>query len=428
MVDNKKIIVLGAGFSGLSISYWALKNGYSVELYESKSEAGGLLETTILPGTHLAESAANGFLFQPEFEELEKDLGIKFEATLPESKKRYIFRKTFRRWPLSLWETIKTIAHMLWSFPKWSPKPKETIEHWGNRIFGFCASKYILQTALQGVYAGRTSDMSASLIMGKYFSKNSKKPINQRKKFEGENRWGTHTHPKGMGMLMREWINYLNQQKNFQFFPNLTYQICKKNNIPQDTPIIVCLPPYNAAEFLENSFETISKKLKKIEMLSVLSATIIFPKINNNHQISGETGMPKGFGILFSRDESFDVLGVLRNHCIFNGRSHEVSETWIYSGQSLKVKDVWNKNDECLNFILNEREKLTGVKCKPICSKLKFWEAALPHYNIDLEDFLNSQEFKELPKSNIHLFGNYTGQIGLARIFLAAKEKMETLT
>ena len=51
-MENKKIVVLGAGISGLATAYWLQKDGFDVHILESKNEPGGSMETT----------SENGFL------------------------------------------------------------------------------------------------------------------------------------------------------------------------------------------------------------------------------------------------------------------------------------------------------------------------------------------------------------------------------
>ena len=50
---NKKIVVIGAGISGLATAYLLKQKGYDVTLLEKKNEVGGSIET----------SYENGFLF-----------------------------------------------------------------------------------------------------------------------------------------------------------------------------------------------------------------------------------------------------------------------------------------------------------------------------------------------------------------------------
>ncbi len=44
---KKKIIVLGAGISGLAAAWWLHKDGYDVTVLDKNREAGGVMESII---------------------------------------------------------------------------------------------------------------------------------------------------------------------------------------------------------------------------------------------------------------------------------------------------------------------------------------------------------------------------------------------
>jgi protoporphyrinogen/coproporphyrinogen III oxidase len=414
---TKHIVIVGAGFSGLSLAYWATKRGISVDLIEKKERVGGLISSQRLDGQHLIESAANGFLFQPEFVELEKDLDIRFIPTQKQSRRRYIYRKKncwgffpFARWPLSFLETIGTLFCFVKSALKKTIQPRafESIRSWGERVVGQAATRYLLEPALQGIYAGDPSRLSASLILGRFF-RTSPRPRLARD-LKGRVRRGTHTHPEGMGALMKDLRIFLEKQKSFRLKTNEEFSahdlaVKQRENIPQ----VLTVPAPEAQKILRVSYPELAQQLGQVEMRELSSSTLIF------EYKKGEKGMPKGFGILFPRSEGFEVMGVLRNHHIFENRSPQVSETWIYAG------------DASLSQILRERAQISGIELSPITHHSYHWPQALPHYTVELEAFLAGPERARLEQDKVYLFGNYTGQIGLARLFISAKEWVEQL-
>lgn len=44
-MQEKKIAVLGAGISGLSVAYYLKGKGFTVNVYEKSGRAGGLIDT-----------------------------------------------------------------------------------------------------------------------------------------------------------------------------------------------------------------------------------------------------------------------------------------------------------------------------------------------------------------------------------------------
>ena len=44
-MENRKIIIVGAGIGGLAAGYWLSQRGYAVEILESSDRAGGRMAT-----------------------------------------------------------------------------------------------------------------------------------------------------------------------------------------------------------------------------------------------------------------------------------------------------------------------------------------------------------------------------------------------
>ena len=45
LAGSKKVTVVGAGWSGLASAYFLSKSGFDVQVFESHSDAGGMLST-----------------------------------------------------------------------------------------------------------------------------------------------------------------------------------------------------------------------------------------------------------------------------------------------------------------------------------------------------------------------------------------------
>jgi len=123
-------------------------------------------------------------------------------------------------------------------------------------------------------------------------------------------------------------------------------------------------------------------------------------------------GKLKGFGCLFARGEGFRARGVLFNEYIFSGRGPAHSETWIFGG-ALDRAIVELTDQQLMQLIATEREKLYGEHHEPIEFHLTRWAQALPHYSIELERILTELP---APPPNVALVGNYLGRIGLAKL------------
>src|SRR3989337_2490542 len=108
---HKKIVVLGAGISGLATAYLLMQKGYDVTVLEKKSEVGGSIET----------SYENGFLFDhgpysalettPLISKFVKELNLQDQLVYASkaANKRYILRSnTLHALPMSPAAFLKT--------------------------------------------------------------------------------------------------------------------------------------------------------------------------------------------------------------------------------------------------------------------------------------------------------------------------------
>lgn len=390
-----KLQVIGAGFSGLSLAYFLKKSGHDVRIVDNNS--GGLIQTVQTP-YGLVESAANAMISNQAIEAVADDIGVELVPAKRESKKRYIYRKgKMRKWPLSKISSLRLIGYSLPKFifakKKIAPKFGETIQAWGQRQLGFEATQYLLAPALTGIYAGDPQELSASLILGRFFRPNSVEPGKLK---------GSVAPRKGMG----EWI-----EKMTIWLENNGVEFSSAENSADHT--FVCLPPPKAAKFLTVKAPKLAAELETIPMLSLVSVTIFH---------NGANGI-QGFGCLFPRGEGFRVLGILANDQIFPDRTkNSRSETWIFGGkQDEKILQL--TDNEILGIIKSERNKLFDEDVDFQATHIHRWPKAIPNYNLDLEAKIPRLQ----TENNYTPFGTYMGDLGLARVLQRAQNLARTI-
>lgn len=429
---QRPVTIVGAGFSGLVSAFHLVRAGFRVEVIESKSRAGGLIETLELPHGRV-ETAANGLLNSVHVEELFSAIGLSIQPTLKTARKRFIFRNGKpRRWPLGLGATLGLFGFLfnfLFMRKKVSPQEGETVQSWGSRALGKEASEYTIETALQGIYAGDASRMSARLIVGRMFGiKNSGVVAPPPSKAKPAIR-GTVSAPNGMGELIKRLRSYLELQGvTFKFSETFDFMApsahsdfaAREGSVPRlDHPVIVATSCESAERLLREIDPERAAVLAKIELLPVVTSTVFYK------ESLGET---QGFGCLFPPVENRRALGVLMNNFTFDHRVSEgYSENWILGGAcgTKAVPQLFQMTDqEILNLIDEERVACFGAQSNRLSHEITRWERALPHYTVELE--------KALPdlagtRQNVVLVGNYLGQIGLAKILERASLLPEEL-
>lgn len=393
----KTIVIIGAGFSGLTLARALLKRGVHVIIREKSPRPGGLIET-LETSAGLVERAAPSITRTPRVDLLLEELGIQTLAPSSESKTRLFFWRTPRKWPLGPLETLGLIGKFLISkiSGRLAPRPYETIQQWGERCLTLTTTNRLLATGLQGIYAGDAKRMSASLILGPLLqARRSRDPY-----------LGVTGIRGGMGHFVCVLAADIERRGGvFEYSTQVDHM-----NLP--TNCVLCVPCEEAAKILQERHPVLSQSLAKIEMMPLVSITAFFR----------EPAGPKAFGCLVPRGQEVRALGVLLNDAIFPGRDPYPGEAWIYGGGTDREFLKMSK-DEMLRTLLKDRRHLFRKTDEPIHLEITIWEKGLPHYDLILERILS--EIREPP--GIWLHGNWCGSIGLSRILERSDQLAERI-
>ncbi|MCU0414679.1 MAG: FAD-dependent oxidoreductase, partial [Ignavibacteriaceae bacterium] len=76
MPSQKKIVIIGAGISGLTTAYLLFKEGYDVVVLEQKNNVGGSIETFDANGFLFDRGPNSGLETTPLIQQLVKDLNL----------------------------------------------------------------------------------------------------------------------------------------------------------------------------------------------------------------------------------------------------------------------------------------------------------------------------------------------------------------
>ncbi len=258
---HRSVAVVGAGFSGLVSAYYLAKAGYAVEVFEAKSRPGGLIATLESPSGRV-ETAANGLLNSALVEDLFADLALPLLTTKKAARKRYIVRDgEARRWPLGVrgtWRVLVFLFNSLFLKARVKPRAQETTRAWAERVLGVEAARYLVETALQGIYAGDATRMSASLIFGRFFTGSNAKPARHPRTR------GTVSAPEGMGQLIRALEARL-EELGCVFHYGKAFEV----DANPKRPTIVATSSRDAAQVLHKHSAEVSRALESIELVPV---------------------------------------------------------------------------------------------------------------------------------------------------------------
>lgn len=410
-MTQKKIAIVGAGFSGLSLAWQLSKLDFQVEVFEKQARAGGLIES--LQGPVLVEKAAHAFLSSREVEELFLELQIPMVQAGHKSRSKWIFREKARRWTLSVWATLQFVVKIfinkfrnrLW------PESRQTLDSWARQKGNAELSDYMLSPAMQGIYGTQIQDLSASLIMGGLLSK-SLRPG------KGSFR-GSVAPSQGMQEFTEKCVQAL-QERGVKFHYSAEKTLSDLQ--AEFDSVVLATSARSASGILKDAAPELSGRLAGIPAVSLTAVTVAS---------KSPTSRIQGFGCLFPEKEKFHSLGVLFNTDLFENRGGMNSETWIFKNDFANVPD-----SEILEQIKADRKRLCDEKFEIDYHQIVRWPQALPLYGLQLEELLETSLFSisssdlKIPALRVaeqgarvresakplYLTGNYLGVIGLTKI------------
>ncbi|MES3039073.1 MAG: NAD(P)-binding protein, partial [Bdellovibrionota bacterium] len=241
--------IIGAGFSGMVLAYQLAEQGVLATVYE-KDHSGGLIQTHDFPEMQV-ETAANGFLWSPALQHMCNEIGVELQKARAAAKKRFIWRDRMEVWPLGLSSTLKLAFKF---FPLYlvkksllAPKKLESIEQWCLRVLNREILDWLVAPALQGIYAGDPSKLSASLILKHFFRTDPKPPLptylrDVKPKFRG-----TVAPLHGMGEFFKKMEIYL-QKKGVTFVKKDVSPQFVEELLRRDEKVVVATNPMDAAK------------------------------------------------------------------------------------------------------------------------------------------------------------------------------------
>ena len=408
----RKIAIVGAGFSGLTLAALLAETElFDITVFEKKS-VGGVINASSTAGT-LFENAAPSLLNHHEFENFAARFGVRLQPALPAARKRFLFVKKAVRWPLGILATLNFL-YKIFRFVFLKNKSESlsglTLQQWSELHFGEEFTEKILRTAMLGIYAGAISELSAELVLSRFFAKNRQK---NRARLKGS------VLPEGGLTHFLKIIKAGLLQKNVRFVAEdpgtLRLIELQQNSIVvfatsySDFVALVAPSPENFIRLENVSAATWCSLAAKVTSISLAKVHLLLPDCQNKID---------GFGMLFHPEAGFQSLGVIANSRVFPEYGPAYNESWI-----LKCTDPATDPAGAMAKVLTDRERLFSANERAKASLVSFNSNIYPLYDKNLLSWLAATRLKP----GYFATGNYWGALGLTQIFLQNQQVCESL-
>lgn len=437
---NKKVIVLGAGISGLATSYWLKKDGFDVNILESKSEPGGAMETITKNGFTIDFGPNSGLETTPLISKLAEEIGLKEQMIYAndEANKRYILRDgKLHALPTSPPAFIKTKLFSTKAKLRVMGEPfigkskdgyYQSIAEFVERRLGKEFLDYAIDPFVSGVFAGDPNKLSVKSAFPKLYRleevygglvKGMIKGAKERKQRNEESKQsakmfsfinGMQSFPEAIAKKFENKIEYDTKVEIISKSANgyeITYSVDGERKSLTGDILLSTIPVHKAANYFSIFDNEFTEHATDIFYPPVLVLYIGYKK----EQIKRELD---GFGFLIPSKMGKNFLGAIWSSTIFKNRApNGYASFTLFVGGARRPNLFDESTDTIVNKAIKEFSEIMNIDGKPELLVYREWQKAIPQYNLGYIEHENYFDKFEKENPGIFLSGNYRGGISV---------------
>jgi oxygen-dependent protoporphyrinogen oxidase len=374
---KNNIIVIGAGLTGLTLTYHLLRRGYNVTLVEQKKRIGGQLETHCEQGFTFESGPNTGVISYPEVAELLAQLTphCTLETAQTHAKCRLIWKGSrFHPLPSSLRSAVST---PLFTFSDklrilgepWRSKGNNPDESVGalakRRLGGQSFVDYAVDPFLSGVYAGDPDTLTARYALPKLYRleqeygsfvrgsiakarlpKSDRDRLATKEVFSVRGGLGRLIDALGMSIGSKNIITGANQLcvKPLENGWEVAFTAEGEERLLQADKVISTIGAYNLPELLPFIDREQMDKLSNLTYAPVMQVSVGVKK-----------GKPyPAFGGLVPSKERKRVLGILFPSACFEERAPKGGELYSFFIGGVRHAELIDLSDEEVEALVTE--------------------------------------------------------------------------
>lgn len=451
---KEKVVIIGAGISGLACAFRLKQLGIQCLVLEAAERPGGVI-TTIRRNGYLFDLGPQVPRFPSKAMKLLRDLRLEKEFVPSDAKaKRYIFcHGKLHPAPFSPVGIMST--DLIGMASKWRflteafrstqpPAREETLAEFVQRKFGADVLENVVDPVIATIFFGDARKMGmesafpdlvdwerdlGSLMRGAFRARNERREAAKANATKssipasangnsmalaevlpssGSFQSGMGRFPEKLaeelngGIHYKVWISSVQPKRDPSGKPQAGWQIQLANGENIDAgQLILAVPAYVAGEFLEGTAAQLAAELKAIEyapMFGVASA----------YESSNVPSIVDGFGFMVPRREGLRTISTFWNSSLFPYRAPEgkVLMTSFAECETCDAPESMNETERA-RAVEAENARILGISGEPVDREIWTNPQAMPQYNVghakrvaEINDLL-----RDFP--SLHLAGNY---------------------
>ncbi|MEW6234368.1 MAG: protoporphyrinogen oxidase [Candidatus Omnitrophota bacterium] len=449
-----KIIIIGAGISGLTAAYWLKRKGFCATVLEKNNRPGGSIETS-RGGGYLFERGPNSFLDNaPETLELCSLLNLENEL-LKQSMRgnaRYIYLNgKLHEVPSglgALWKTEllsgkakRGLLKEIFRSGNRSPED-ESLAQFIRRRFGDEILQNIVTPFVSGVYAGDPDKLSlrgtfpmlydlerqhGGLMRGgiaRMFRR--KKPTDAKKKPHAKNLCsfvdGLQTLTDALARELGNDLRLNTGVREVGRNPDGGYIVQTEGGEALTADIILfAAPAYALPDMLKSLLPQSTAYWSSIPYNRLCIACLGCRKQDIRHGC-------QGFGFLAPRGQGIRILGSIWNSSLFARRAPAGERCFsVFIGGGLDPQAFDLSDEEIMRQVREDMKISLGADGEAVHQEIARWERAIPQYPIGHVEAMERirQEQSALP--GLFFTGNYLNGVSMNDCIRNAKETAEKI-
>jgi len=398
-----RVVVAGAGISGLAIAHALRERGMQVTLLEREPVAGGKVRTQQVDG-FLCEDGPGSYLDDAASAELlaAAGLGDRVLKASPAAKKRYLciggkmiaapeappaFLHTK---VISPWTKLRALGEILLPRGPAGRGGDESVASFARRRLGRTMADRMVAAAVSGIFAGDPETLSLpaafpilaewerdhrSLILGAVRAARRGRRGRQIASFSAGMQESTDVLAKKLGDDLRVGVRISRVDPTDSGCRVAVEDRGNAAEIAADA-VILAIPAYDAADVIGHLHAGASDSLRDIPYAPVAVMHLGFDRSAVEHPAAG-------FGFLVPPGEGRLLLGVIFSSSLFPSRAS--SDTLLLTalaGGATNPRAVALSDGELLAGALGELRGVLGLRGEPRLARVVRHERAIPQYTI----------------------------------------------